>query len=215
LGLERLATHAAPNGRADLWQADARYGLRGGEPGDEDEYTFETGGGTAHITQSLSTIARYARPGATAPDFQGAIGCTLDSVEGCDIIIPTYNFSMTKHLDGSLVDGAFKANLFNLTGRTNQAIFEGFAIGEVLFLGAAGGRRGRGKWQITYRFTASPNITGLTVGAITSIAKKGHEYLWIQYADFEDTSAKMLVKQPISVHIERVYDAGDYSTLGF
>ena len=57
---------------------------------------------------------------------------------------------------------------------------------ECLFLGAAGSKRGaddpsslklrRAGWEITYRFAASPNRTGITVGEITGIAKKGWEY---------------------------------------
>jgi len=46
----------------------------------------------------------------------------------------------------------------------------------VLFLGATGSERGEGPdddWEITFRFAANPNQTGLSVGSISGISKKG------------------------------------------
>ena len=56
--------------------------------------------------------------------------------------------------------------------------------------------------------------TRLVVGPITGIAKKGWEYMWVRYADSEDTVAKAIVKKPIAAYIEKVYDEGDFSLLG-
>ncbi|MBC7077795.1 MAG: hypothetical protein H5T92_05745 [Synergistales bacterium] len=83
----------------------------------------------------------------------------------------------------------------------------------MLFLGASGSKRGEEDWEITFRFAASPNATGLTVGEITGIAKKGWEYLWVRYADDVDDDAKVLVKRPIAVYVEQVYQYGDFSQL--
>jgi hypothetical protein len=96
----------------------------------------------------------------------------------------------------------------------NNSAFKGFAAGECLFLGAAGTKRGGGDWEIGYRFASSPNVTGLTVGDITGINKKGWEYLWVRYADAEDAAAKALVKKPIAAYIEQVYPYGDLNALG-
>lgn len=177
-------------------------------------FAFDTGGGTQHVTQSLQTIASYAPPGATAPSFQGAIGATRDSVEGVDITVPVYTFSETHAIDPAAVTDAYKGTLFALTGRTNNALFRGFAAGECLFLGAAGSQRGDEAWEVTYRFAASPNKTGLAVGSITGIAKKGWEYLWVLYEDAEDLAAQRLVKKPLAAYVERVYESGDFSLLG-
>jgi len=85
---------------------------------------------------------------------------------------------------------------------------------ECLFLGAAGAKRGSGDWEITFRFAASPNVSNLTIGAITGIDKKGWEYLWVRYADQVDDGAKALVKRPVAAYIERVYEYGDFNLLG-
>jgi len=96
----------------------------------------------------------------------------------------------------------------------NNAPFKGCAAGECLFLGASGSKRGDGDWEIGFKFAASPNKTNLTVGDITVPAKKGWEYLWVRYEDKEDANAKILVKRPLSAHVEKVYHDGDLSQLG-
>ncbi|GAB6184611.1 hypothetical protein [Thermopirellula anaerolimosa] len=206
LHIERVA--------ADIWEGSVRYGkLQPPETGDS-SYQFDTGGGTQHITQSLQTVGRYAPSGKTAPDFQGAIGVTHDNVEGVDIAVPVFNFSETHYIASPLVTSAYKATLFSLTGKVNGGTFRGFAPGEVLFLGASGSQRGQEDWEITFRFAASPNVTGLVIGNIAGISKKGWEYLWVRYADDEDAAAKALVKRPIAAYVEQVYPYGDFSGLG-
>ena len=182
------------------------------QPGQE-TFSFDMTGGTQHATQSLSTIGNYAPSGATAPNFKGAIGVTKDSIEGVDITVPVYQFSITHVFAPDAVTTTYMGILFNLTGKTNNAPFMGLDTGECLFLGPSGGKRGDGNWEITFKFAGSPNKTTLTVGDITIPAKKGWEYLWVRYEDKEDANAKVLVKHPVSAHVEKVYDEGDFSTL--
>ena len=220
-GLKRQPVSVEPvhvdtsNPGSCIWTGTAAYAPRErAEPPQTGEsvFNFDTGGGTQHITQSLQTVARY--PSGTAPDFKGAIGVTHDSVEGVDITVPVYNFSETHYVPAAQVTAAYKAAVFQLTGRVNSAAFKGFATGECLFLGASGSRRGAEDWEITFRFAGSPNRTGLAVGAITGIAKKGWEYLWVRYADAEDTGSHTLVKSPLGAYVERVYEEGNFSALG-
>ncbi len=216
-GLVRKPCRIEPLG-LDSWLGEAPYAPSENtqqEPLEvgESSYNFETGGETQHITQSLQTIQKYAPAGKTAPDFKGAIGVTESGVEGVDIPVKAFNWSETHCKSNSDVDTAYKAALYNLTYTVNNAPFKNFAAGEVLFLGASGSRRGDGDWEITYRFASSPNKTGLTVGEITGIAKKGWEYMWVRYEDAEDDTAKALVKKPIAVYIEKVYESGNFSGL--
>jgi len=197
------------------WEGTARYGRRKREPETgEANLQFDTGGGTQHITQSLATVASYAPAGKTAPDCKGAIGVTADSVEGTDITVPQFQFSETHYLPAELVTWSYVVTVHGLTGRVNQAPFRGFAAGEVLFLGASGAKRGEEDWEITFRFAASPNMTGLAVGDITGISKKGWEYLWVRYQDEADAGSNTLVKRPMAAYVEQVYQYGDFSLLG-
>lgn len=219
-GQPRQSTSVEPVGD-ELWEAVVRYGkAQGGslpEPG-ESIFSFDTGGGTQHITQSLETVGRFPASGQTAPDFKGAIGVTPDAVEGVDITVPVYQFAETHYKHDSDVTGAYKGVLFDLTGKINGDSFKGFAPGVVLFLGASGSKRVQlgqdADWEITFRFAASPNVTGLSVGGISGISKKGWEYLWIRYADHADPLAKALVKRPIAAYVERVYEQGNFAALG-
>ena len=211
-GLPRLKYKVVPVG-PKLWYGEAQYNYPTRQETGIKLYQFDTGGGTQHITQSLQTVQRYGRPGYIAPNFQGAIAVSQNSVDGVDIVVPVYNFSEVNYESNSQVTAAYKQALFLLTGRVNNGSWNGYAAGEVLFLGAAGSMRAGGDWEITYRFAASPNLSNLVIGDITGIAKKGWEYLWVQYLDEEDAGAKSMIKRPWSVHIEQVYPYGDFSVL--
>lgn len=202
-----------------LWEGTARYGRSEENPpppetGDS-VFNFDTGGGTQHVTQSLSTVGSYAASGESAPSFGGAIGVTDDAVEGVDITVPVYHFSETHYLAASAVTSGYRANVFWLTGKVNNGSFRGLASGECLFLGANGSQRGVGEdWEITFRFAGSPNKSNLAVGSITGISKLGWEYLWVRYEDVEDQQARALVKRPMAAYVEQVYEYGNFGLLG-
>ena len=197
----------------DAWEGEVSWGqLQSPETG-ESTFSFDTGGGQQHITNSLKTRARYAPAGQVPPDFRGAIGVTDNSVEGVDIQVPVYNFNETHYLSDHLVTPAYKKTLFLLTGTVNRQPFKGFAPGEVLFQGASGSKRGVEQWEVTFRFAASPNVSGLVLGDIGGIGKAGHDYLWVRYAEDEDAAANRLVRRPVGVYIEQVYPEGDFSGL--
>ena len=162
-------------------------------------------------------MQRRPAPGTTAPDFGGAIGVTSDGVEGVDITVPVYQFSETHYFTDAQVTASYKGAIFSCTGKTNAGSFRGFSAGEVLFLGATGSKRGDGPdddWEITFRFAASPNQTNLNVGPVTGINKKGWEYLWVRYADAEDSGSGAIIKKPIAAYVERVYDQANFGALG-
>lgn len=217
-GLTRLSRHVEPIGDPTVslaWDGTVRYGIKQSPPETgESSYCFETAGGTQHITQSIETVHKYAVSGSTAPDFDGAIGVTKDSVEGVDITLPIFNFSETHYFNDSAVSSSYKALLFHKTGMYNNDSFKSFEPGEVLFLGASGSKRGLGDWEITFRFAASQNRTDIMVGSIGPISKKGWEYLWVRYEDAEDTTAKALIKKPVAAYVEKVYYGTDFTSLG-
>ncbi len=207
-GLTIESLSAEPQGN-DIWKGYARYVKI-----DDTEYTFDTGGGQARITQSLQTINSYAPTGFIAPDYQGAIGVSGDRVEGADIPSRNYQFTETHRFPDGSINSTFRGYLFQLTGRYNNALFRDFAAGECLLVGVSGSKRGDEQWSLTFRFTCQPNVTGQAIGDITGIDKLGWEYLWVQYADFEDSLAYVLVKRPIAAYVERVIEPGNFTLLG-
>lgn len=175
---------------------------------------FDTGGGSVHITQSLSTVASYALPGETAPDFKGAINATKDSVDGVDIDAPAMKATCRIALLPEDYSDSYVATLSYLAKKVNNAPFKGWAAGEVRFDAGVVTKNGSDKVEIMLSFLISPNATGLTVGEITGIDKDGWDYLWVLYEDSVDADAHWLPKQPVAVYVERVYDRADFSALG-
>lgn len=182
------------------------------EPGTQ-KISFDTGGGTAHITQSLGTRS-YAPEGQTAPDFKGAIGVTLNGVEGVDVEVPTFNFQITHTHDIGILTQGYILTLYLLTGTVNDRQFRGFAPGELKFLGASVTSQDEETCDITYSFAASPNATNLSIGDITGIEKKGWEYLWVRYEDAVDEEVSVLIKRPLAVYVEKVNRDGNFALLG-
>lgn len=211
--LEEIAIDRRIN--ASTWSLKAKYSkpTPNQQETPEPEFSFDTTGGTQHITQSLQTVGAY---GDTS-DIEGAIGYDGKNVNGVDITVPVYQFTETIHAAPALVTQAYKMTLMELTGTVNNAPFRGFAAGEVLFLGVSSARHGANpddNWDLSFKFAAAKNKTGISIGSITGIDKGGWEYLWVQYADDVDAAAKTLIKKPIAVYVERVYEYGNFALMG-
>jgi hypothetical protein len=193
-----------------------------GEPaGDEpltDEYSFDTSGGTIHITQSVATREAKGRDGDQAADFGRAIGVSKDGVAGTDVISPKLEFSVTKEVEYVTLD--YVRVLRDLTATTNKEPFLGFQAGEVLFTGAKGSRQG-GPWKVQYSFLTAKNrdLVVIVPGAnandppILSLPNvRGHDYVWVTYEDAEDEGE--LIQRPRAAYAEQVYEEGDFTKLG-
>ena len=175
--------------------------------------SFDTTGGTQHKTQAEAE----SRFGSNAPDQQKAIGVDSNGVNGVDIVVPQLSWQESYDVPNSYVTSAWIRGVAGVTGTTNNAAFRGFEAGEVLFLGCSGSQewddqKGSGPWSLSFRFAASKNVTGETIGDITGIAKKGHEYLWVRYEDA--VSSGSLLKKPRAVYVNKVYKDSNFSTLG-
>lgn len=204
------------------WRVKAAYapdssseGGGGGQEEDSFSTSFDTGGGTMHMNQSLGTVSKTPND---APDYGGAIGVDGEgNVAGVDVTMPVFNFQETHTLSGTVVTDAWKKKVAALTGTVNSAAFRGFAAGEVLFLGASGSKRSKKasvKWEITFRFAVSANRTGLRVGDLNIEQKRGWDYLWVSYKTAVAANGKSLVKKPSAAYVEKVYPDGDFGTLG-
>lgn len=175
-------------------------------------FTFDTSGGTAHISQSRRTLATYKAAGTPAPpNWKRAIGVDGSTVHGVDIVTPQFAFTETRHFVADALTLEFRRNLFHLTGKVNDATFRGFPAGEVLFMGASGSRRGLANWELVFKFACSPNVEDLTVGDITGVSRTGWDYQWQFYE--KATDANHLLPRLKYVVVEEVYEYGDFSLL--
>jgi hypothetical protein len=215
----------------DAWQVTIRYEKNGAEDGTEPlkrARSFDTTGGTQHITQSPSdppgTVGREGGAGtnqrrypATSAYMSGAIGVDGNGVNGVDVVTPQLQWQETYDVPNTYVTSSWIRGVAAVTGTTNNASFRGFEAGEVLFMGCSGSQewddqKGRGPWSLSFRFVASKNVTEQTIGDITGIVKNGHEYLWVLYEESVDSS--VLLKKPKAVYVNKVYKESDFSALG-
>jgi hypothetical protein len=195
----------------NIWIGTVYYGYNSRET-DDIEFSFDTGGGSQKITQTIAplTVRSY---GDNPPDFKGAINVDDNSVNGVDIIVPVFNFNETKRIARDFISTAFKTSVFRLTSKVNSQAWHGFEAGEVLFMGASGSKHGRtGDYELNFKFAASPNKTNITIGSISGIEKKGWEYLWVRYE--KSTDQNCLIQIPKAVYVHQVYESGDFSALG-
>lgn len=202
-----------------MWDVAVSYGpkqKKEPEAGDF-SWSFDTGGGTKHVTQALEHIGDYVPDGDTAADHKGAIGVNENGdVEGVDVIDQTFKWKENHKL--LLADNGWEYSemLDELTGTVNDAKFRGKAIGTVRLDGTSGGQSAKDPLilDVTFSFTYSRSVTGLTVGDITGIAKKGWEYLWVEYETTDGGAAKRPAKKARQVNVDRVLEEGDFSLLG-
>jgi hypothetical protein len=216
--LQLTSVNVDPTDQLTTWEGRATYTRV--QPRDSFEYSFDIGSTNAHLTQSIATVSKTPCNGGAIVDNFGAIGVSNHqgsvSVAGVDVSVPTYHWQEGYRFAGNRITQAYKLLLFGLCGKTNDAAFEGFEIGEVLFLGAAGKMRDDGDWDITFRFAASPNTADacaewpITVRP-AAVPKKGWDYLWVRYKD--DTNANDMTKKAWCVYVEKVYHAGSYANL--
>jgi hypothetical protein len=217
----------------NAWQVTIQYEKNGADDGTDPlkrSRSFDTTGATQHITQGITevitvkgilidrteTVAENRFP-SNAADMSGAIGVDSNGVNGVDVVCPQLQWQENYDVPNVYVTSAYIRGVAAMSGTTNIAAFRGFEAGEVLFSGCTGNQewddeKGRGPWSLSYRFVASKNVTGQTIGSIDGIEKKGHEYLWVRYEDA--VVANSLIKKPKAVYVNKVYRGSNFSALG-
>jgi hypothetical protein len=195
---------------SDWWDASLTYGKRKKKEAGDWTLSWDTTGGTEKILQSLATTA-YDISG-TAPETYGAIGVHNGTVEGVDIVVPKFGFSINYTFDAKFLNPAMLLVHYNLTGRTNSAAFWGFAAGEVLFLGATGSTGSNDLADLSFKFAASPNTNVATAGI--TISKGGWQYVTFLYRDQPDTGGAAMIQRPIAAYCHTVYQSGNFGLLG-
>lgn len=184
------------------------YGRRKREVGDFN-FSFDTSGGLVRIKAAREHINSYPAAdgdvGGLNP-HNGSIGVNKDGdVEGCDIVVPGLRMNYSFRHPQGIVDEAFARRLARATGKTNSDVWRGFNPGELLYMGSAGSDGRETEAEVSYAVIASENASGLSIGEIVDIAKKGHEFLWVEFEPNVDSGRG--VTRPRRVHIERVYES--------
>lgn len=173
--------------------------------------SWDSSGHTEHITQAYS----QERVPENAPDFEGAINVSGDSVQGMDVSRPAMRYSETWIMPVRIAMGCTFINaVYTLTGTINKYQFRCFGAGECLFVGA------RGQWQedqpyvtVTFEFEARANSPEYYPweGAGFKFAKKGWEHVWLLYEDAVD--ADTIIKRPVAAYKSVVFKEREWDGL--
>lgn len=222
----QVTPNAVATAHGILWRKDLRVKPKGYELfkvsvhyssikaiSGEYSLSFDTTGGTVHITNSKQTVSIYDSTGkVTTPDHKGAIGVEGDNVKGSDIVIPALKLTVEFRHPAGIISIAKIKDLARNTGKVSSDTFLTFAPGEVLFLGAQGSEGTDVETSVRYNFACSENVSDLSFGdAITGVEKKGWEYAWVSYTP--DTSGGKPVRKPAYVYVEKIYETVSLSTL--
>lgn len=186
------------------------------------KWSFDTTGQTQRITVAKKEVARGERSQSyPAPDMLGAIGWDGQQLQGVDVIIPSLKITATVPYKPSEVTKEWIANLARATGKTNSKKWQGFEIGELLYIGSTGtkevplanGVPQQKPFDVVHSFEASENQKPYTVGPITiEEGKKGWEYAWLRFEQVDDANSVVYPK-PVHAYIDQVYDEFDFKNL--
>ena len=186
-------------------------------PDDPEQWEFVTEGGTQRITQSLSTVKTYYVGGSFADGyspFGGAIGVGQDgNIDGVDVEAVGARIRARRVITAAQATSTYLNSLYRLRGGVNNATWRGLAAGEVKFRIGSSQTRSNGDVELIREWDVSPNVTGVTVGPITGIAKDGWDALWVRYEDKEDATNKIIARVPVFAIVERVYPRIDFGLL--
>ena len=198
----------------DAWRVEVSYGPR---PIGRISYSFNVGTRSVRITQSLKTVARAGN----WSDYQGAIGVERRQnelvVRGTEVLVPQARISISYPADPSMVASpVFVQRIFPFVATVNANWFYGFPPGTLLFTGVTGtatqGDTAEG--EVSYEFAYEPNLENLPVGPFTVKLKRGHDVLWVEYADLVLGQVHPVLKQPWAAYVEQVYRYVNFSLLG-
>jgi len=173
---------------------------------------FEIGGGPVHFNNSLSQVAKYPNS-EHVPDTQLVNANYLGEVKGVDIdLMSGLMLTYTSVVPGANIN-TYMGTLHTMRHVVNSVAWHGLAAGEAIFVGASGGERADGDYQITHRFAAKPNETVIPIGAF-SVACDGWDYIDIRYCESVEGAGayKVLIPTVMTVYVHRLFKREAFAT---
>lgn len=231
----------APDG-PDAWRAKCSYSRSKLEKREREKLTsvgqfrvsFSSKSQTVKQYTAKSTVGYPLEGGmllARAPDFKGAINVNSEGeVEGVDSIVPGLTVSVTQRMEGATLTPEYALLVSGLIGKYNNDEFMGFPAGTMQLTAgdgslsyeipnpnadlAGGDPIPPQDRELSFEFLFSPNLTGISIGDVTGIDKKGHQYMWTLWTDAID--AGKLFRKPRAVYVQDLYgiEPADFSLLG-
>lgn len=205
-----------------IWIGESTFGVKKKSALGDTTVVFTSGGGQQHITQAIATVATRSILD-DPPDYKGAIGVsgtTELTVEGVDVIAGQVSITVTKVF--SLTGAPSPAKLVALRAAVNSSHFSvtdtetgltiGLKPGEAQLVNTTWNRHAEGV-QLVYEFAAEANETGIKIGDIPAVDKRGFDLLDVTYRDKTDDASKVTVSEPVTARVLQVYKMMSFAGL--
>lgn len=216
-----------------IWSLTANYASRSASQTqpklDVGEFSWRirtTNAGSQKQTQSTALVAEVtaaANFAYTGTPLEKALGITgtekggyeiegVDKPTGSIVIDTTSVVSAADITAGYLVTIAAHAAQFSV----NSLAWEGWAAETLRIMSYAAKPRSADSgaapdWDISLSFEFSPNLTGLVVGGLAPIDKKGHDYLDVLYA--RAVVSGLTVSKPVRAATHQRFPKINYATV--
>lgn len=223
-GLKRETEDIDAEQLADsIWLVTVPYATPKRADVGEASFEFNWQAASEQIFYSLETVNSYAASG-TPPDFKQAINVQLRNglpdPQGITLPPPRETFSYTFEADPSVITPAYILGIGDLCQRgvknsTQWTDDQGvvFPAETARLVSVRGSISTAERWSIRFGIDYQKNESGLVIGDVTGIAKKGHDLIWVLTEESEDQNK--LVRVPSAVYVERVFAKASFAALGF
>jgi len=217
----------------DVWRVAVKYSLSRSNPissvpggsGDgnleDPEITYELGGETRHITDSIaSTMYRTWSDGSTVSTEYGSspIGVTKDEVKGVDIPFPIVSFSETHYFPAIALRGdqgrQRRQTWESLFGKVNNAEFRGYLDGEVQFQGVSLQQKGNKPVAVQFKFQRRPTLFDVPIGALVIPEISGFAIPDPRWEEVKNDVTKKMTRQVAEVWVHEAIASADFTDLG-
>ena len=211
-----LTTIAGDEEQEDGYRCTATWGPYQKRPRPqtgESQFNFEIATQPVKVVVPIGTPTVYG-PNPPLVQLIGDQG-NGEPPEGVEVFEPVHSESETHYLPASAITAAYKQQIKKLVGKENSAGWKGHDAGEVLLSAVSGSRRGVDDWEVTFRWMVKENQSGLTIGGIAGITRRGWQYLWPIYETRKDPGgAAKLTHNITNVAVATVFRSGDMTLLG-
>lgn len=217
----------------DVWRVAVKYSLSRSNPissvpggsGDgnleDPEITYELGGETRHVTDSLSSLMyRTGNDGEMEEVTLGSepIGVTKDEVKGCDVPFPLVNTAETHYFPAAKLRGdagrTLRRKWERVYGKLNNAEFRGYPEGEVRFDGLSLRQKGNKPVAVTFKFVRRETLTDVPIGPFTIPKIPGWAIPDPRWMEVKNSTTKTMTRKVREVYLHTAIRSADFADLG-
>lgn len=195
----------------ELWKVTTNYGQRITQ---SQSFSVDTTGATLRMTHGFSET-RFGPGGdaSSVPPQDGALNVQDGRIEGHEKVIPSMSLTLRDTYPRDWITDAYLDTVENLTGTINAGSFGGRGAQTLLFLGARINQPATGDAECEFAFVSGRHIQNLTLGSVTGINKKAHQFMWPLWETIDHSGSNRNRKQIAGVYVNDVAQVVSWANL--